>query len=291
MADFASLARGLLTLEINTVEKDGMSGQKMPTGPNALVEVVQAYWDFLCSKAGDFGPKSTPLPSWARKLSRSFRWGREPFPQPPGEERTIDASGGEPQPAGYVVDFLREPPTAVTPLVLDHLREIAAWMAEMRALIQILADGQRSQLASLREKLDEDGMADVRQVARRLRPAERSVFHRIRRNCDQFKAILKSSGQDEIVRTSPENVISSTDLVPLRKAWDIGTEIILLQTVIQIDGDVVSRFQAGLEGTERTELQALHANAVDISFKYWRWLIDAVGKIAGQTVSSLLRSG
>lgn len=305
MADFAALARNLLTLEINTVEKDGMSGQKMPTGPNALVETVVAYWDFLCRKSNDFAPQGNELPTWLRLISMSFDWGVEPYPPPAVEDgravallaaaraRNGKAASGDPAPRPFKDGLLRDAPGEVTEEVLDDLREVAFWMVEMRSRIQSLADGRSDLFAALRETVQEDVAADViRIAARAFRAQERSIFHRIRRNCDQFKAIFRGDKAPErITRNSSEDDISATDLVPLRKAWDIGTEVILMQTVIQIDGDVVSRFQQGLEGEERQQLQLLHANAVDISFKYWRWLIDAVGKIAGQTVSSLLRGG
>jgi hypothetical protein len=62
-----------------------------------------------------------------------------------------------------------------------------------------------------------------------------------------------------------------------------------MQTVIQIDGDVVNRIQPGRETGEHKPLHDLHKDAVDISFRYWRWLIEALGRFAGQAVSSLLK--
>ena len=55
MTDFVELARGLLTLEINTVLKDGMSAQKMPSAGDARIDLAQAYHVFLCQQAGAFG--------------------------------------------------------------------------------------------------------------------------------------------------------------------------------------------------------------------------------------------
>jgi hypothetical protein len=304
--DFIPLARNLLTLEINTVEKDGMSGQKMPAGPQALVETAEAYWDFLCREANSFGTQGEPLAPWLRVISMSFDWGMEPFPPPPNEpsqaiEVRTDLEGRSTKPLEqsngrrvWKGDFLRDAPETVTAETLDDLRQVAFWMAEMRSRILSLADSRSDLFGTLRGRvaqlvLEESWAATVRGTARRFRTQDRSIFHRIRRNCDQLKAIF-DSGPAEITRRSPDEDVRSTELVALRKAWDIGTEVILMQTVIQIDGDVVSRFQSGLEGGERAQLQTLHASAVDISFRYWGWLIEALGKIAGQTVSSLLRS-
>jgi hypothetical protein len=285
--DLRELAKGLLTLEINTVRKDGMSAQKMPTAPHAIVEVAQVYWDFLCRNATDFGLTGTSLPSWSRKLSRSFRWAREPFPQPDEDDvRTVDNPGNEPPPAGYAPTFLANPPTAVTVEVLDHLREIAAWMAEMQLRTKAVAEGRANAFSDIRAQLTEPELADARSAARYFRQEERAIFQRIRRNCDQLKE-LAAKHPAGISRATPCEGFETADLVFIRKVWDIGVEVVLLQTVIQIDGDVVNRFQSGMDDPAKAQLHALHASAVDLSFKYWRWMIDALGRIAGETVSSL----
>ena len=287
MPDFVDLARGLLTLEINTVEKEGMSAQKMPTAPNAMIEIAQTYWNFLCQKATDFGLSGQELPKWANTLSKSFDWGREPFPQPKGRDRPIADTTGEPRPPGYDPLFLKDPPATVTLDVLDNLREIATWMAEMQLRTLAVAEGEGALFASLRDKLSDDDRRDARAAARKFRPEERAIFHRIRRNCDQFKEIARRCG-GPIERVTSEEAFTPAELVQIRKAWDIGTELILMQTVIQIDGDVVNRFQRGMDDPSKAQLQALHAGAVDLSFKYWRWLIDTLGQIAGTAVSTLL---
>ncbi len=290
MTDFREMAKGLLTLEINTVEKDGMSGQKMPSAPNALIEVAQVYWDFLCQKSQAFGVTGSKLPSWSNKLSKSFDWGREPFPQPGAKDRPIAHPEGEPQPPGHNADFLKEPPATVTLDTLDHLREIAAWLAEMQLRTTSVADASSTLFPGVRDRLKPNELNQARSAARRFRLEERSIFHRIRRNCDQFKELTKRKGFEQISRSTPCEGFNSNDVVQIRKAWDMGVEIILMQTVIQIDGDVVNRFQSGMDVASKAPLHALHAGAVDLSFKYWRWLIDAFGRIAGTAVSSLLGS-
>lgn len=288
MTDFAELARGLLTLEINTVEKDGMSAQKMPSAPNALIEVAQVYWDLLCRRSYDFGRAGKPLPEWANILSKDFDWGREPFPQSGDADRPIGSPAGEPRPPGHHPTFLREAPATVTTDTLDHLREIATWLAEMQLRTCAVADGRSKMFSELRDKLTAAHIEDARRARRGFRAEERSIFHRIRRNCDQFKQITKRL-DIEITRDTSCEHFTSADVVQIRKAWDIGTEIVLMQTVIQIDGDVVNRFQKGIDDVSHAQLHALHAGAVDLSFKYWRWMIDALAKMASASVAALFR--
>ncbi|AQR75250.1 hypothetical protein [Sphingomonas sp. LM7] len=289
MADFAELAKGLLSLEINTIEKNGMSGQKMPSAPHALIEVAQGYWDFLCRKSFDFGQTGRPLPGWANKISKDFDWGREPFPQPAGApDRPIADTKREPRPAGHDGEFLKDSPDEVSVLIFDHLREIATWMAEMQLRVDSLADAQSERYSSLRAELTPDELYDARQARKRFRVEDRSIFHRIRRNSDQFKEIVRDSKQETIHRGCTESIFSPDALVAIRKGWDIGTEIILMQTVIQIDGDVVNRFQIGVDGPDKATLHGMHGGAVELSFKYWSWMIDAMGKLAGKASGALL---
>jgi hypothetical protein len=285
MESFTDLAKGLLTLEINTVQKDGMSAQKMPTPANALIEVIQNYWDFLCQKTAAFGPSGQPLTGWADILSKSFGWGREPFPQAGPEDRPLDHPEGEPRPAGHIATFFAEPPAIATRDILDHLREIATWLAEMQLRIQSLAAGESRRYPGLRETLSDDDLREIRVFARRIPREDRPILHRIRRNCDQFKPIV---GARRIDRSSPDGDFQPPDLIAIRKAWDLGTEAILLQTVIQLDGDIVTRFQNGMDQPSREVVHTLHARAVDLSFRHWQWLFEAVGRVAGQTVSRLL---
>lgn len=289
MTDFTDLAKGLLTLEINTVQKDGMSGQKMPTIPNALIDLAQVYWDFLCRKAIHFGPAGQPLEGWALVLSHSFDWGREPFPQrDPQADRPVAHPEGEPPPAGHRADFGREAPSRVTLDFLDDLREVATWLAEMQLRASAVASGQAGSLRRLKGKISEEEMRGLRAAVREFRPEERAVLHRIKRNCDQFKVIAKRLPDQTITRDCPDDRFQPTEIIQIRKAWDIGVEIILMQTVIQLDGDVLNRFQAGMDGPEKSQLHALHASAVDLSFRYWRGLIDAVVAVTGKAFAQLL---
>lgn len=289
MPTLAELAEGLLSLEINTVLKDGMSAQKMPTAPHAVVEIVHVYWDYLCKHAVEFQQSGQALPPWADKISKSFEWGREPFPQAGEEDRKIAHPQGEPQPPGHSPDFLKgEPPSHADLTVLDDLREIAAWMAEMQLRIGSIADRQSRLFVEVVKKLSDGELQDVRAAARRIDPADRSILHRIRRNCDQLKDILKECQLPRIDRSTDPKSFCAGTLVPIRKAWDIGVEAILLQTSIQIDGDVWSRLQVGMDDPAKAHLHTLHANAVELSFKYWKWMIEALGQLAGSAVSVIL---
>jgi hypothetical protein len=67
----------------------------------------------------------------------------------------------------------------------------------------------------------------------------------------------------------------------IRKAWDLGTKSVRMQTVLQIDGDVsqiIGPFNAD-QREERDFLVALHANAVKQSVTQWRNFVEVLGAL------------
>ncbi|HUB13583.1 MAG TPA: hypothetical protein VMB34_16665 [Acetobacteraceae bacterium] len=205
MADFFVIARNLLTLEINTVLKDGMSSQKMPDLEDAVIDVMEEYCRFLCQY----------LPADAPDLP-----------------------------------FVATPPDALTPDGLTRLRTIALNLRQQ---------------SSTREDI-------------------KPILSRIQRNCDQMKDfVIAPVSRAKTLRLPAEQAIL------LRKIWEIGTETVVMQTVVQIDGDVVTRIQPGHQTTADTALHAAHRQSVEVSFRYWQFLVDTLSRFAGAMVRDLLR--
>lgn len=283
MVDFANIARGLLSLEINTIQKDGMSGQKMPTAPNALVDLMELYWNYLCERASRLGFSQQPLAGWQQLVSLGFGQGRAPFP-PPNPYPT----GIEREAKNHLPDFLAAASKVVSLDTLGQLRDVAASLLEMQLRIDTIARGGE-QFSTLADQL-KPFRSDIARVAERIQEEERSILLRIQRNCDQLKALGPLAGGRTIDRHAPEKGYKPAELVQIRKAWDLGTEVILMQTVIQLDGDVVQRFEPGVDQASRATLHTLHAGAVDLSFRYWTSLIKVVAGFAGSAISGLVRS-
>ena len=77
----------------------------------------------------------------------------------------------------------------------------------------------------------------------------------------------------------------------IRKSWDMGVEQVVMQTVIQLDGDMISRIQKGYEKEEFHGLQQLHLATCRMGVETWetmtRLVIHFVGKI-GRTFLNLV---
>ncbi len=80
------------------------------------------------------------------------------------------------------------------------------------------------------------------------------------------------------------------ELVVLRKIWDIGLDRIVLQTVIQLDGDVISRIHTDLaEPSPRNErLLNIHNGSVSASIAFWQQLVNLLGSFL-KGVTDLMR--
>jgi len=279
MSQFVDLARNLLTLEINTVLKSGMSAEKMPLAGDALIDIAQEYYVFLCEQIGVFGDRDTKvLYPWAARLSESFQWGLAPF--------TAPASASNPN--RYSAAFLSEdlpgidPARGTTVEVFTALREVASWLRQMQDLTRGMA-------------LEPGASADVVTAAALIRSEDTPVLMRIQRNSDQINDVLRRRGLDHItylrgmddeVRRMP--ALKTADIVIIRKAWDMGTELIVMQSTIQIDGDVVTRVLKGRDTPANGPLVGVHKDAVDVSFRYWSFMVEALGRFAGKAVNALV---
>jgi hypothetical protein len=273
LTDFFELAGNLLTLEIDTILKDNMSAQKMPTPANAIIDVVQDYYVFLCRLAAQFGPLGNVLPPWADRISRSFDWGLQPFPlsNTPGT-RASEAADGQ---------CLQTYPGTIALRGLHAAREVAVWLQEMRDRTGLVARGQPIGEAGA---LPAETIQAAAQLVRAFRAEDDAVLDRVQRNCDQLKDIV---GTRTIARDTTLT-LAGDDVVLVRKVWELSTEVIVMQTVVQIDGDVVTRVQPGRESAQDAVLHAVHNDAVSTSFRHWSFLLRALGQLAGTTVRALL---
>lgn len=241
LATFYDIGRDLLSLEVNTIEKPNLTGRKMPVMPHALLDIAEFYICWLTDR-----------------LDLSTYWTLSPLERQawsPARQRNQD---------GGTWRGLELTTGAET---FDRLRWAAAqalWSAK---------------------KL---GLSEADQV----------ILSRIRRNCDLLKKMIEDLKDDDhwkelledktrldLLETKMRNKLSGRlpvdYAIMLRKIWDMGVESVRLQTMIQIDGDVITRVQEGLERDKRALLLELHTGSIEVSIKHWETLVRIVERIAG----------
>lgn len=122
--------------------------------------------------------------------------------------------------------------------------------------------------------------------------ADLIILYRIRDKSDQLKGMFLTKNMDiwkkgltRIEINSDINgdkyplPLNPNDLVLLRKIWELGTEEIAMQTVIQLDGDVITRIQRNYATPSPTNetVQKLHNEGVSKSISFWKELVGIIG--------------
>jgi hypothetical protein len=135
-----------------------------------------------------------------------------------------------------------------------------------------------------------------------LNPEDDVVVDRVLYSCDQIKGIFLGLNQKDVpvdqqtVALAEKNQAPMPDLgrdalVKLRKIWEFGTEKVAMQTVIQIDGDVISRVQAGRDNLENQVLHHIHRGAVEVSFQHWSFLVKTAESFAESVLGRFFPAG
>ncbi len=120
---------------------------------------------------------------------------------------------------------------------------------------------------------------------------EQILLLRIKRNCDQIKGMLDRvqgrTGIDldhqpvdrERVESSDALkaiAISTDDRVLVRKIWDMGVEEVAIQTVVQLDGDVLTRVRPDFASDAWRTLHEIHRTGLDLSVQHWSRLMETI---------------
>lgn len=309
-----TIASNLLTLEVNTVVKNGMVAQKMPEVPVALHTVAQLYADFVADHSFPVTPALIQLA--ARRIlgdkSNSadpqrelHEWATAAVPANPLEAAPFDPA-----------DELTNGPEAFEAL---NWASLAARNAEARAVGLAGPNGmteeairQRQSIAALLSRIQAN-CRQLREVAILLEtrflpdgslkpigsaptaPGE-TATPRGPPDLPRLEALMKDGKPDvsaprlfggTLGQTTqalfhhprPKLAIDPDLSVLVRKAWDIGLEEVRFQTAIQVDGDVLVRVTEIDDVFTRSFLQGLHRSAVDDGLKQWRTLFEVAGDL------------
>jgi len=122
------------------------------------------------------------------------------------------------------------------------------------------------------------------------------ILKRIYRNCDQIKGILdvpavKSAVGNGIGRDSDPNVdlpLTADEILTVRKVWEVGIETIVMQTVAQLDGDIVTRVQRARVAASNAPVHTLHRNMTESALKQWQFLFQTVAQFTGKALQGFL---
>jgi hypothetical protein len=120
--------------------------------------------------------------------------------------------------------------------------------------------------------------------------ATRTILTRIQRSCDQLKVAiprLREGAKDfvgvtraqlqaleDAGRTTPRAAPDTMTLI--RKIWDIGADQIIMQTVFQLDGDVIFRARRDALAQANQVFAQAHERATSTALGHWHGLFNLI---------------
>lgn len=301
-ADRASnLVNDLLSVQIDTIIKDGMTARRMPPVPMALLDIIGKYYRFLFDLAHAHLPGEAPS-------TQGDGQGRAAETAPRSHLLTLMAPAA-PRPAKCLDG--QGPPSATdaqAPGLPSRRRNGVASFDALRAGSQYLLDNPHL-------------LAPV--------PAgDRVIVERIYRQCCAMPALLRrldaaadrigvgktlikrmetaaTPAPDEPPMDSIWNADRATlakfendlirldydphDVAIVRKIWEVGTEKVAMQTVVHLDGDIITRVASGYEGERWSALHALHTKGIETGITTWFKVAELVRELVAGTLQAIGR--
>jgi len=247
----------LLQLEINIIITPGMTARRMPELWDALANIAEGYDDLLHAFTVDVQR------SWKENKSprtQVFGGAAKTRTDRPPSHSMVDGDGRMTsiQTAGLTTG----PNDRSGFCAFDDLR-VRAVEASAVACALVATPGW-------------PGAADLNQRV--------VLFKRIQRNCEQLQEILKDIPHMNADRQQVRKDISLTpaQLLTVRKIWEVGIATVVMQTVVHLDGDIVTRIHEGHESASSQPVHDIHRASVDSAIRNWQFL--------GQTVAQILNS-
>ncbi len=244
----------LLNIEVSIIVKPGMTARKMPEPPHALLDVIGDYDTFLCIVGNMLNDK------WPDPAARPVQV--RPSVEPSDTKKPHPRTGWDGR--------------LTTPLIVESVDDVVSFET----------------FDLLRERAVEAESVYRHAVGWRLiEPDEKGVIlKRIYRNCDQLKGILAHKAVADAVGGGiyrdaapvPVLPLATDEVINLRKIWEVGTETVVMQSMAQLDGDIITRIQKGREDASDQAIHELHRQSLESALKHWKFL--------GETAALFLRS-
>lgn len=267
MADFSfkTIAENLLTLEVNTIVKPNLMATKMPSNRReALLEISRDY-HFALVELECREPivwTSGGVMAFLELRSRAIQ----------GAKTINDLK--------HLLTEEERQKYLEKQVILNRIQSQSEQLISMFiALAKVNAPtfDLQSHIKVMNEKLE--AMAKEKNIT----VEELSKICEVSDN-DNF------AWNNDLLRAKMQDVVD-LDLTPtqvslIRKVWEIGTEQVVLQTVIHADGDITSRISESLLHKPNPILFQLHHESVQGAVGFWMNIVETLGKMAANFFQS-----
>jgi hypothetical protein len=232
----------LTHLEINTIIKDEMSASKAPASPRLLLHRLASIYDQKLVSMGE--PYLQYLGQAEEKSEHLFRG-----------DRVKEGSG---------YDSFHE--------LSDRASNAAKMIKDNKANIPFAEDRMDADMMML--KRIETISNDVRRILKMkgVDPYKDGDTY----NFDDPETINKFRFLPLKEAETYELNLDLRQLLVIKKANDVGTERVVLQTIIGMDGDVTTRVSKAFAEQPISFISGMHHEAIGISVDFWKTLIQIV---------------
>ncbi|MCS7004877.1 MAG: hypothetical protein NZM38_06075 [Cytophagales bacterium] len=277
---FKTLAGDLLQLEVSTILVENTTNEKMPSSRRkALLDIADSYRNklaelgFICYADGSYEEKA----KFRLKDPLKLQWWYG------GEFSFVEIL--------HTCQFILEKIDERLPQLSrqEHIQELRS----IRKLVERFAANSSGIIGMFKKRRafyqkqienNEDGFSTERVVAGMIQ--------------NKYASQLFSKGWNNDLSLSDINRVEDMELSPeeitlIRKVWEIGTQQVLLQTVIQIDGDITSYIATPLLEMNQylqSIILNIHNDAVATSTRSWSALFNTIMSIAGKTFDRIFKS-
>ena len=274
--NLSEIGRDLLVMEISTIASDSITGRKMPWFPHALIDILAKYSDWFVRvrnlKIGAILASNDPL---TREVFIELKDITEVSDtQITNGWRSIEQIR---RTAKLITDDVLMKSMGIDPLdsldkgialrirrncdqlkpIIIRFRAFEAWQPYLLSV-----DGRKH---LDRVRTDTGAIGDWRK------------FHVVDDGLTraEISKALETSGLSGGVNA----VLDADASTRLRKIWELGTDKIIAQTLVHIDGDTVTRFQQNVSEDERSYYLGVHNQGVRNAVQQWKTLFDAFTKL------------
>lgn len=256
----------LTHLEINTIIKDEMTATKAPNSPRLILNsLATTYYNKLILLGKKYEEFLDPPPKAGQNLFR----GEEVY-MGSGYESFHELSHRAESAGKMIKDnktkiLLTENEIDADIMMLKRIETISN---DIRSLLKmtdtakgkpILIKSVNNEPDKYRDTYDFDSSEKV----------------------NEFRTMRKKDA-DEI-----ELILDLRQLMVIKKANDIGTEKVMLQTLIGMDGDVTTRISKSFAEQPVPFINNMHNDGIRISVDFWKTLINVVVQLGTQIIGYL----
>ena len=309
---FTNIAQDLFNIEVNIILRDNITAQKMPNPRHALLDIGKEYCKALDEMEvwrQHYRRKTDPeLQQPADELFEVMRREFGYLTEDEGVAQNIDMENYERRVSHNVsdelggfdaFDVLRN---WANSFIDDLAKDIYLSPAQLSVLPRIkdnadLIKGMYSSICRRDPKLNDPKLPPEKNLAERLSlmPEDKMNPNTVVNLSKEIDPVHTVDLTNEYTRSDLVNKagiqplpLRDSEMVMIRKVWELGTEVIAMQTIVQVDGDVITRLNPiYLDEAAYPKLHDYHNRGVNIALEHWSNLVNVAKELIVATAKGL----